>query len=62
LRFVRSSNSTDALFSRDEVDGFISTLMGDGINGFWDVTPNTLDQISEDIASKFDFTVAQAAE
>ena len=62
LRFVRSSNSTDALFSRDEVDGFISTLMGDGTNGFWDITPNTLDQISEDIASKFDFTVAQAAD
>ena len=51
-----------AVGSRDEVDGFISTLMGDGTNGFWDITPNTLDQISEDIASKFDFTVAQAAE
>lgn len=62
LRFTRSSSSTDVLFSREEVDGFISTLMGDGSNGFWDITPNTLDQISEDIASKFDFTVAQAAE
>ena len=62
LRFARAANSTDALFSREEVDGFISNLMGDGDNGFWDVTPSTLDQISTDIAAKFDFTVAQAAE
>lgn len=62
LRFARVTNSTDALFSREEVDGFISTLMGDGSNGLWDVTPPTLDQISEDIAAKFDFTVAHAAE
>lgn len=62
LRFARATNSTDALFSREEVDGFISTLMGDGSNGLWDVTPTTLDQISEDIAAKFDFTVAHAAE
>ncbi len=62
LRFARAANSTDALFSRDKVDGFISTLMGDGVNGFWDITPATLDQLSADIATKFDFTVAQAAE
>ena len=62
LRFARATNSTDALFSREEVDSFISTLMGDGTNGFWDVTPATLDQISEDISAKFDFTLAQAAE
>ena len=62
LRFARAANSTDALFSREEVDGFISTLMGDGENGFWDITPETLDQVSADIATKFDFTVAQAAE
>ena len=62
LRFARAANSTDALFSREEVDGFISTLMGDGANGFWDITPATLDQVSADIASKFDFTLAEAAE
>ena len=62
LRFARATNSTDALFSREEVDGFIATLMGDGSNGLWDVTPETLDQISIDIAAKFDFTLAEAAE
>ena len=62
LRFTRAANSTDALFSREEVDGFLTALMGDGANGLWDVTPETLDQISEDIAAKFSFTIAEAAE
>jgi hypothetical protein len=31
-------------------------------NGFWDVTPETLDSISEAIATAFGITVAQAAE
>jgi hypothetical protein len=29
-------------------------------NGFWDVTADTLDEISNTIAAKFNFTVAQA--
>jgi len=62
LRFARAANSTDALFSRAEVNGFINSLMGDGPDGFWNVTPSTLDQISEDIATKFNFSVAEAAE
>ena len=62
LRYARAANSTDALFTREEVDGFITALMSDGANGLWDVTPETLDQISEQIAAKFSFTVAEAAE
>ncbi len=58
LRFTRDSNGS-SYFSRSEVDGFIDQLM-EG-NGFWDVTAETLDSISEAIASKFEFTVAQAA-
>ena len=60
LRFTRKSGSNDTYFSRSEVDGFISQL--EAGNGFWDITPETLDEISETIADKFDFTVAQAAE
>lgn len=62
LRFARAANSTEALFTKEEVDGYIATLMGDGPNGLWDVTPATLDQISEEVASKFSFTVEEAAE
>lgn len=60
LQFLRVPNSNEALFSSAEVDGYISQLTAG--NGFWDLSSETLDQISEDIADKFDFTVEQAAE
>ena len=60
LRFIREANSSTSLFNRSEVDGFIDQLLAN--NGFWDVTSSTLDAISESIADKFDFTVAQAGE
>lgn len=60
LRFIRKANSTEALFSNEEVDDFISQLL-EG-NGFWNLEVSTLDAISELIATKFIFTVAQAAE
>ena len=59
LRFAKNADSNDTYFSRSEVDGFIATLTAG--NGFWDIDASTLDQMSESIADKFDFTVAQAA-
>ena len=61
LRFTRDTQTGTSIFTTSEVGSFISELMSDGPNGLWDVTPATLDTISEQIASKFDFTVAQAA-
>lgn len=61
LRFTRNNQDSAAYFSRSEVDGFIDDIMTDGPNGLWDVTPATLDAVSNAIAAKFDFTVAQAA-
>jgi hypothetical protein len=62
LRFTRDTQNGSALFSRSEVDGFVSDLMtSGGDNGFWNLTSATLDSISEAIAAKFSFTVAQAA-
>lgn len=58
LQFTRIPNTPNPYFSKSEVDGFINQLMAN--NGFWDVTPETLDQISNTIAAKFGFTVAQA--
>lgn len=58
LQFTRKPNSSAPYFSKSEVDGFISTLMFG--NGFWDVSTTTLDEISNKIAAKFNFTVAQA--
>lgn len=58
LRFLRDSNTDQALFSKSEVDGFINQLTQG--NGFWDLDAATLDQMSEEIAAKFNFTVEQA--
>jgi hypothetical protein len=60
LRFTRMPGSEQPYFSKSEVDGFLDNLMNDGQNGLWNVTPETLDNVSESIAEKFDFTVAQA--
>ncbi len=62
LQFTRKPNSSDSYFSKTEVDTFLVDLLGDGENGLWDVTDVTLDALSEAIAERFDFTVAQAAE
>lgn len=58
LRFIRKASSSEAYFTRSEVDGFISTL--EAGSGFYTITSESLDQISNEIAAKFDFTVEQA--
>ncbi|MEL6810764.1 MAG: DUF4856 domain-containing protein [Bacteroidota bacterium] len=60
LQFTRKPGTTEPYFSRAEVNNFISQL-SEG-NGFWEVTPATLDAISEAIAERFPFTVDQAKE
>ena len=61
LRFTRQPGTNVPYFGQDEVNGFLNDLMGDGENGLWDVTPETLDELSTAIAAPFDFTVEQAA-
>jgi len=59
LQFTRVPNTDQPYFSKAEVDGFIAQLT-EG-NGLWDVSLQTLDDMSNEIASKFDFTVEEAA-
>lgn len=61
LRFTRNNENNAPYFSTSEVSAFISALLNDGPNGLWNVTPATLDAISQSIAAPFNFTVAQAA-
>lgn len=58
LRYARASGSSNTMFTKAEVDEFISKLTSG--NGFWDLNKSVLDQMCEDIAAKFDFTVDQA--
>ena len=62
LQFTRKPNSTAPYFTKNEVDAFLTDLLDDGENGLWNVQAATLDSISEEIAARFEFTVAQAAE
>ncbi|QWX82735.1 DUF4856 domain-containing protein [Cellulophaga sp. HaHaR_3_176] len=61
LRFTRKPGTNTPFFSKEEVDGLLLQLLGDGENGLWDLEAETIEEISEAIAAKFDFTVAQAA-
>jgi len=60
LQFTRQSNTTEPYFTKAEVDGFFDELLQSPVNGLWNVTPATLDAVSEVIAAEFNFTVAQA--
>lgn len=62
LQFLRKPGSADFYFTRAEVMDFIDDIYTNNTNGFWTVTPATLDAVSEAIAAEFDFTVADAAD
>lgn len=59
LQFTRVPNSDSPYLTKTDVDGFLAQLT-EG-NGLWDVTPETLDNISQEIADQFDFTIEEAA-
>ncbi len=62
LQFTQDPTTGKPYFTVTEVEEFLEEL--ESGNGFWkytDATNTELDRISEAIASKFDFTVAQAA-
>ena len=56
LQFTHNPETGAPYISAGNVEGYLEQLMNG--NGFWDVTPETLDSISEEIAAPFEFTVA----
>lgn len=60
LRFTHNPDTGMPYLPKAKIDGFKEQLLSG--NGFWDVTPETLDTISKDIANAFGITVAHAAE
>ena len=60
LRFTNNPATGMPYLSKEKIDGYKEQLLSG--NGFWDVTPETLDTISEEIASAFGITVVQAAQ
>ncbi len=61
LQFTRNPETGSPYFTFSEVNAMIAKL--ENGNGFWDLTDGlVLDEISNQISTKFDFTTAQAAE
>lgn len=60
LRFSHNPATGAPYVAKEQIAGYLEQLMVG--NGFWDVTPETLDAISAEIAAAYGFTVAQAAE
>ncbi len=60
LQFTRKPGTNEPYFTNTEVNTLLDQLLGDGENGLWDVEDTTLDDISNIIAGKFNFTVDQA--
>ncbi|WP_248723453.1 DUF4856 domain-containing protein [Seonamhaeicola sp. ML3] len=58
LQFTRKPGTGAPYFTKAEVDAFIATLLSG--NGFWDITTQTLDTMSDEISARFNFTTAQA--
>ncbi|WP_299209513.1 DUF4856 domain-containing protein [uncultured Dokdonia sp.] len=58
LQFTRNPQTNAPYFSATEVQGFMDQLTAG--NGFWDITPATLNEMSSTIANRFTFTVTQA--
>ena len=59
LQFTRVPNTNQPYLTNAEVDGYLAQLTNG--NGLWDVSLETLDTMSNEIASKFDFTVEETA-
>lgn len=59
LRFTHNNDLGESYFSREEVDALIADLYG-STNGFWDLDPQTLEDMSNTIADKFEFTLEEA--
>lgn len=62
LRYTRQPGTDNPYFSKDEVDTMLASLVS-GPNGLWDIDNliPKLDAISAQIASRFGFSVEQAA-
>ncbi len=58
LQFTRKPGTNGPYFTKLEAENIIERLMTG--NGFWDVLPETLDELSSDISARFSFTTEQA--
>ncbi|MCB9245661.1 MAG: DUF4856 domain-containing protein [Flavobacteriales bacterium] len=53
LRFTRNPDTAGPYFDRTETNTLLGTLTDSGSNGFWDLKPETLRQLSAQIGARF---------
>lgn len=58
LRFTHDPSTGAPYLAKAQIDAFKEKLLSG--NGFWDVSPEILDEISEEIAAAFGFSVSEA--
>lgn len=56
LRFINNVES----FGADQVDGWLTTLVNENSNGFWDVNPGDLETLADNIGNTFGISPEQA--
>lgn len=61
LMFTQNPNTQAPYFNAQEVESLLSDLTSQGPNGLWDLDAATLDNLSNQIADRFNFSVNQAA-
>ena len=61
LRFTRNPDTNAPNFSSEEVDGYLAEMLESSPNGLWDISSETLDELSNTIAERFNFTVEEAS-
>ncbi len=61
LMFTQNPNTQAPYFTAQEVENILSDLSNQGSNGFWDLDAATLDNLSNQIADRFSFSLNQAA-
>jgi hypothetical protein len=60
LRFTRNPDTNAPNFSSEEVDAYLTQMLESSQNGLWDISFETLDELSNTIAARFNFTVVEA--
>lgn len=61
LQFTHNPATGQPYFSNAEVNQMLTDLTSEGPNGFWDLSAERLDSLSQNIADRFTFTLNQAA-
>lgn len=61
LMFTQNPNTQAPYFTAQEVENILNDLSKQGPNGFWDLDASTLDNLSNQIADRFSFSLNQAA-